>query len=342
MLKNINSYVKIWNLGHAYLRELFLDDVIVQEKIDGSQFSFGMYNGELKVRSKSVEIMVGNEQSEGMFKQGIAFVQSIKDQLVDGWTYRGEYLQKPKHNVNAYDRIPTGHIILFDINTGQESYLNYDEVVEEGKRIGLETVPLLFQGKIEDPTQLLKLLERVSVLGGSKIEGFVIKNYKRFGIDGKVLMGKHVSEAFKEVHSKEWKVSNPRQNDIVALLAEKYTTAARWHKAVQHLKERGELTDTPKDIGPLMKEVNLDVRAECEAEIKQALFDWAWNSIARKLTNGLPEWYKQELMKKQFVQDTNEEVEKMQRRLVLDQLVAEAQELGFYDDKEKSNGSENG
>lgn len=295
-----HSYPKIYNLGHAYLKDLLADDVIVQEKVDGSQFSFGVFNGELMCKSKSVTIMLGNEQSEGMFKRGIDHVRSIQHLLKEGYTYRGEYLQKPKHNVNAYDRIPTGHIILFDINSGQETYLTYQDVQQEGARIGLEVVPLLYEGRITDPTQLLSLLDGTSVLGGAKIEGFVIKNYKRFGIDGKALMGKHVSEQFKEVHKKEWGESNPGAKDIVALLGEKYRSEARWHKAIQHLKERGELTDSPKDIGALLKEINMDVRTECADEIKQQLFDYAWNHIARKIIAGFPEWYKHQLMNKQF------------------------------------------
>ena len=32
-----------------------------------------------------------------------------------------------------------------------------------------------------------------------------------------------------------------------------------------------------------------------EEEIKQILFDWAWSKIARGVTAGLPEWYKQRI-----------------------------------------------
>lgn len=293
-----HSYPKIWSLGHSAIRELLLDEVIIQEKVDGSQFSFGVFNGEIKVRSKGKEINV--DFPEKLFTKAIDTVKTLAPVLINGYTYRGEFLATPKHNVLAYDRIPSSNIILFDINTGQESYLTYEQVVEEAKRIGLEVVPLLYKGKVSDATQLLSFLDNTSVLGGQKIEGFVIKNYSRFGIDGKVLMGKHVSESFKEVHAGEWKAANPQHKDVIMVLGQKYTTPARWNKAVQHLKEKGQLTDSPKDIGLLMKEVNVDVLTECKEEIKEYLFQWAWNSIARQLTRGLPEWYKEELLKKQF------------------------------------------
>jgi len=36
----INSYPKIYNLGHRAVREIFEEAVIFQEKVDGSQISF--------------------------------------------------------------------------------------------------------------------------------------------------------------------------------------------------------------------------------------------------------------------------------------------------------------
>lgn len=43
---NIRSYPKVYNLGHKAIVELFDDEVTVEEKIDGSQFSFGLVKGE--------------------------------------------------------------------------------------------------------------------------------------------------------------------------------------------------------------------------------------------------------------------------------------------------------
>ena len=291
-----HSYPKIYALGHSALKELFLDDVTVEEKVDGSQFSFGIINGNFRCRSKGAQINA--EYPEQMFKEGVEIAKTLP--IKDGWTYRAEYLQKPKHNSLAYDRIPNNHLILFDINTAEEEYLSYEEKRAEADRIGLETVPLLFHGKIDEPQKLLDLLSTVSILGGQNIEGFVIKNYKRFGADKKALMGKYVSEAFKEVHSNEWKNSNPNNGDIIQRLIMGLKTPARWSKAVQHIRERGELTDSPKDIGNLIKEVQHDIVTECKDEIKDALYQYAIKHIQRGVVGGLPEWYKEELMKKQF------------------------------------------
>lgn len=292
-----HSYPKIYNLGHAVLKELLADPVIIEEKIDGSQISFGKFGDELKIKSKSAEIRP--EHPEKMFKLAVEQIKKRFHLLQEGWTYRGEYLNKPKHNALAYDRVPQGSIILFDITIGEESYLPYLLKKDEANRIDLEIVPI-FTIYPHSTENYLLLLEIISCLGGQKIEGFVVKNYHRFGPDKKVLMGKFVSESFKEIHKVSWKSDNPRQNDILFLLNETYRHPARWNKALQHLAEEGKLTDSLKDIGPAMKEIAQDIGKECEQEIKDTLYKWAWPHIHRGVTRGFPEWYKEQLLKKQF------------------------------------------
>jgi len=301
----IHSYSSIYNLGHAALVELLKGPVIVEEKVDGSQFSFSKSEaGEISCRSKGAELNI--LAPEKMFKRAVDTVQELAPLLLPGAVYRGEYLNSPKHNVLCYNRVPAKHIILFDISIGPEVYLTSANKEAEAARLGLECVPLLFQGVIIDPVALRTLLDCESVLGGQKIEGVIIKplNYDLFGRDKKVLLGKFVSEAFKEVHNKTWDAQHktPGTQDIITLLATQYGTAARWNKAIIHLKEKGLIENSLKDIGQLMKEIPEDVLKECEAEIAKALFDWAWPQLRRRLTSGLPDFYKEHLLKTQFEQ----------------------------------------
>jgi hypothetical protein len=306
---NPNSYPSIYNLGHAAISDLLLGPVYVQEKVDGSQFSFMLgQDGEVHCRSKGCQLNI--IAPEKMFAEAIEVVKALKDKLTPGYIYRGEYFKKPKHNTLAYNRIPNQHIILFDINNGPEGYLPYTEVDKEAARLGFEVVPLLFEGHVTDLQLFRALLDNESVLGGQKIEGVVIKpvGYDQYGKDKKCLMGKYVSEAFKEVHQGEWRKQNPSSNDILQSLAQDYKTPARWNKAISHLKERGLIEQSPTDIGLLLKEVQEDVAKECEAEIKDKLWAWAWPKLSRMITAGLPQWYKDELVKLQFegVGSTNE------------------------------------
>jgi hypothetical protein len=299
---SLHSYPSIFAIGHSAIGDLLSHEVIVEEKVDGSQISFGLIEGELFIRSRGAKIQA--DAPEGMFANGVKAIQEIKALLTEGWTYRGEYLSKPKHNTLAYSRTPKNYIILFDINSGLEVYLSPEEKRAEAERIGLECVPQLFQGKIESPTHLRELLRFESVLGGQNIEGVVVKpvGYSLFGRDKKALLGKYVSETFKEKHIKDWKNSNPTQNDVIVTLGQTYNSEVRWQKAIQHLRDDGKLEGSPRDIGPLIQEIPADILKDSEQEIKNALFAWAWPHIRRHVIRGFPEWYKQQLMEQGFVE----------------------------------------
>lgn len=299
-----HSYPKIYNFGHAALEKLLSGPVFVQEKIDGSQFSFGVFNGELRVRSKGA--VMQPDAPEKMFLKAVEAVRARRHLLMDGWTYRAEYLAKPKHNTLAYDRTPKDHLILFDVNTDEEKYV-WGPVALAGiaSAIEFESVPF-YEVDLTGSDALEKfheLLNRTSCLGGQKIEGVVVKNYAEFGPDKKVLMGKHVSEAFKEIHKADWRERNPTKQDLFAGLVAKYRSPARWNKALQHLKERGEIENSPRDIGKLIKEAQRDLISECADEIKADLFAYVLPKIMRGTVGGLPEWYKEELLKSQFEQE---------------------------------------
>lgn len=296
LLASWHSYPSIFALGHRALERLLDGPVLVEEKVDGSQFSFGLFRDGLRARSKGAQLNI--VAPERMFERAIASIQTLD--LHPGWTYRGEYLQKPKHNALAYDRVPAKNVILFDINRGHEDYLSPDEKAEEASRLGLEIVPAIYHGVLADLTTFRDVINRISVLGGQKVEGVVVKNYGQFGPDKKVLMGKYVSEAFKEVHAHEWKEANPTSTDIIERIVTDYRTPARWAKALQHMKEAGQIEGSPRDIGIILKEVWPDIEKECKDEIKERLYQWAQSHVRRGVTRGLPEWYKDELVKLQF------------------------------------------
>lgn len=300
----IHSYPSIYAFGHAEIDDLLNHPVIVEEKIDGSQISFWKReDGELEMRSKGAQINMF--APEGMFNKAVEYAKSVADMMVAGIVYRGEFLAKPKHNVLCYNRVPRNNIIIFDADDGQQAFAKIrtaKEMLAEG--IGLETVPLIYSGMITSPEQIREFLELESCLGGQKIEGVVIKpaDYDLWGKDKKLLMGKFVSEHFKEVHKKEWKQEHatPSQGDIIKTITDQYTNAARWQKAIIHAAEAGTLQNAPQDIGPLMKDIPDDILKECEDEIKEILFKWAWPQIRRQVTHGFPDWYKDQLLKKQF------------------------------------------
>lgn len=296
MSEQLYSYSTIFAIGHRACQPLLEVACLVEEKVDGSQFSFSFQeDGTTLMRSKGAIVHAGEG---GMFEEAAAIEADWRRELV-GYVFRCEYLRKPHHNVITYSRIPAGYLAVFDVETPDGTFLDWDSKREKAALLGLEVVPRLFEGVIAlDVMQ--KLLDSESFLGGTKIEGVVVKpiGYALWGTDKKVLMGKYVSEGFKEKHSKEWKADN--RPDVVTLLAAELKTEARWLKAVQHLREAGKLEGSPRDIGPLMKEVNLDVLKEETEYIKEKLFQRFGKDIVRQVTHGLPEWYKEKLMEEAF------------------------------------------
>jgi ATP-dependent RNA circularization protein (DNA/RNA ligase family) len=299
----IYSYPSVYAIGHKSIQGIFNDPVIVEEKIDGSQFSMGVIDGELQCRSKGKQLLL--EAPEEMFKRAVEVARFLAETtLHPNWIYRCEYLEKPKHNTLSYSRVPKNNLILFDVCTGLETYLSYADKAKEAERIGLEVVPLLYEGKVDTFEIFQSFLERESILGGTTIEGVVIKNYSLMTMEKKFACGKYVSEKFKEENAVDFRARNPHKNDVVRDLILQYHNEARWNKAIQHLREAGKLEGSPRDIGPLIQEIPNDILKECEGEIRDRLFTWCWPQIKRGIIAGFPEFYKDQLAKSAFEKDS--------------------------------------
>jgi hypothetical protein len=297
---DIPSYPKVYNLGHTAIADLFRDPVIVEEKIDGSQFSFGVIGGKLCARSRTKQINL--DDPDNLFQIAVEQIRAAEHSLRAGSIYRGEYLAKPRHNGLAYDRVPSQNIMIWDIEyaPGSGDYASPPLRHQLAAAAGFESAPVISNGEPVTFEGLEKLLERTSVLGGQLIEGVVVKNYHRFGRDGKILAGKCVSPRYKEIQRKQWTRDNPARKDVLEFLVAEHRTDARWEKAIQHLREAGVLQDEPRDIPALIKELHRDLDEECRSEIAERLAAWAMPKVKRGVTRGFAEYYKHRLMERQF------------------------------------------
>lgn len=298
---SISAFPKIFAIGSPHIPHLFHDEVEVTEKIDGSQFVFGKIDGELVMRSKGAMLVA--EAPQAMFKEAVEYVVSIAHKLPNNIVYYCEYLQKPKHNILAYDLIPTNHLALFGCATiAGEFITSYDGLYKEAQLLNISVVPLLFRGKIDDHEQLSNLLDTESMLGGQKIEGVVVKNYTPFLLGGQVInvtSGKYVSERFKELHQKNWSKEHTK-GGAWDVFCSQFNSPARWEKAILHLKEVGELEHSPRDIGKLIKEIQDDITSEEKESIMRMLWQLHKDDVMRAAIRGFPEWYKQQLMEDAF------------------------------------------
>ena len=307
-MERISSYPKVYNLGHPALRKWIEAvkpmssqlEVFIQEKYDGSQFSFSKQDDDTVVyRSKRKQLYP--ETADKLFKKTIESIEATKPFLNEGWVYRGEAFYSNKHNTKQYKRAPKGNLVLFDIEMPDQTMAHPSVIVSEAYRLDLECAKVLHRGNWPRVDFQDVLLEMESSLGGTRIEGFVIKplgtDNTFYDISGKVLLAKYVSEEFKEEHRGKHTVKN--SSDPVFDLGRAYGTEARWNKQIQALKEDGLWTSSPKDIGPLLKRVNDDIENECQEPIKDKLYNMYRKKILKGATYKLPQWYKDKLRKDQ-------------------------------------------
>jgi len=290
------GFVKIFPLGHRIIKNIFNGPVEITEKIDGSQFSFGWIEDRLFCKSKNSDLVL--ERPEAQFRPAVEHVIKIQDKLHKDWIYFGETLKSPKHNVIKYDRVPTNHIALFgicDIQTG--TYMNWSQMLIEADRLDIDVVSCLFEGKttLEDA---LKLIDRISLLGGSNIEGIVVKNYTKDVMIGDVVFpimcGKLVHELFKEKHS-HLAYGNAAKKNSWEAYCEIFKHENRWRKAIRHLADDGKLLGDPKDIGSLVREIQNDIVDEERDEILEFMWKHFSPHLLRKSIQGFPEWYKEQI-----------------------------------------------
>jgi hypothetical protein len=295
----MNYYPKVRTVGHREIAALLEGPVIIQEKVDGSNFTFGKTSdGELFAMSRAQRLDFS--RPEKMFAPALEHVQAIAHKIPDGYAFRCEYLRSNKHNVLAYTRAPKNHLVLFEaeqqratggwLNIGDErSFLE-----NTASEFDIDLVPEFFNGycTLEQLVEQVKEYHtRRSFLGLCLVEGVVIKNFNRFTPDGSILVGKLVREQFKEQHTHVKRATGEIPDKVTAIGAQ-FGGPERWQKAVQFLRDQGKLTDSPEDIPALLRRVQEDVEAEGLDDIKEALWKQFKGAIFKGCRQGLPEWYK--------------------------------------------------
>jgi len=237
-----------------------------------------------------------------LFYPVIRYVEDMADagRIVEDHWYYGETLRKPKHSTLSYNRVPENHFALFGCVTAWDegNWYPFDglSVVADALRVEVA------QRLIIEPTAeaILAFIDEdhESQLGGTAMEGVVIKNLSMDYLYGPtlwpIMTAKYVSEKFKEVHQKNWKVENTGKGRWI-VFQEQFCTEARWWKSVQHMAEAGVLVGEPKDIGQLMNYVQKDIGEEAKDQILKFLWKEFGRDLMRNAVKGVPEWYKEQI-----------------------------------------------
>ena len=148
----IPAYPKIFHLGRPETADIFQGPFIIEEKLDGSQFSFGT-DGDGRIHCRSKGALIDREAPPKMFREAVDYVQRVVDDRIGlhgpHYQFFCEYLQRPKHNSLTYNRVPKNNLALFAVRMGHEWVTDRGHLQDWGDELDLEVVPTLFQFKGE-------------------------------------------------------------------------------------------------------------------------------------------------------------------------------------------------
>jgi len=208
MLGNYCSYVKYprtmhfpWS-GKTTDDDRMLEDtkhfegkeVVVSLKMDGENSS--LYKDYFHARS-----IDGNAHPSQSYVKNLH--SKISYDIPEDWRLCGENLYA-KHSIK-YDNL-TSYFLLFSIWDERNECLSWDEMLEWAELIGLETVPVVYEGIWDEDK--IKALTSIKEYNGDRVEGYVVRirdgfSYREF----KTSIAKYVSAEFREglKHEYNWR-----------------------------------------------------------------------------------------------------------------------------------------
>ena len=250
------------------------EQIVIQEKLDGSNTAIYNDNGTIRYFSRSQELL--EEDGLGGFKKWISKKEKeILENLPEGYVLYGEWLGQGKINYNSLAK--QGKIesyYAFDlvkeiINTPTEDedftrvFATLEEMKEIASRIGLKTVPELDVINFTNYEELKKkyvdgqksALENTDCIR----EGIVIKT-----LDGEKRI-KIVGDTFQEVKT----IKNTETKSPFAFL-DRYITPARICKFLMTI---GIENPKPEDYREIFKKLDIIAEDILEEEKEQILKD---------------------------------------------------------------------
>lgn len=290
----------------------------IQEKIDGSQLTIIVNPEYNEADSKSQPLLFYNKgglisYTNKVFLKAINMLTHLaksSDPSIKKFdpklAYHGEAVCSTQHNVAKYEHVPRYYFIVYDITTIDGAYLDPREVEYQARvRLGLEVVPLLAinsNPKISPYAICKDLVGRMmegtikSILGGAA-EGIVLKHNTFIDKKGKTVATKlkFVTPAFRESHAMKNHREKATPETAVQEVGKAYSIPARFHKAVQHLRDADKLKFDMTDVIKLKEELDDDLEREVMTEVMTYLWAELAPHVKRACRVGFDDWYRDHL-----------------------------------------------
>lgn len=267
-------YMEIPRLGHkSTLGVLNVgDQIVVQEKLDGANASFRRDGNIIRAYSRNNELDESNNLG-GFFQ----WTQTLNvEEFLDGVIYFGEYLNP--HKVKYPEHSKT--FWLYDLyNTHIGEYMHFSAVKLEAKRVGLNLIPVFYEGEYQSFEHLMSFVGK-TMLGGrlgdiETGEGVVAKrvDYKdRFGNQKFV---KLVTEAFAEVQKQKLPKDPKIELTQEQVFVDQVVTEARVEKFLHKFVDEGILDEHYgiEDMGVILRNMNPRIQEDILKEERDLLPD---------------------------------------------------------------------
>lgn len=278
-MSEMKKYMDIVRLGHKTTLGVLNegDFITVTEKLDGANASFKVENGIIKAFSRNTELNCENNL-RGFYE----WTQTLNPELLlNGVIYFGEWLVK--HKIQ-YPAEKMNQFYLFDIyNTYTCEYVSFSMVKDESKRLGLNLIPLFYEGKYQSFDHLMSFVGKTN-LGGEQGEGVVVKNVNYKDKYGKQIFVKLVTDEFREIQKQKAPKDPNKPATVEQQFVNECVTKARVEKLLYKLVDEGVLEESfgIEDMGLILK--NLGSRI--------------YEDIIKEESESLPENYEEQLIRK--------------------------------------------
>ena len=193
-MAGINHLYDLYNKkGADFVNQLFNQYVTINEKMDGSAFSFerDKDTGKFKFyrRDQRNPITMVDRTLMKYYEKPIQYIESLPPHVIQkiprGWRFGLEYFANTNPVEIVYDRIPKNHLILSYVHQLDDSgkivkTIQKKESLDEwADLLGVERSPIVFQGKL-DEDQKSQLLEFLNTPFKKLVERFSTQSFVRY------------------------------------------------------------------------------------------------------------------------------------------------------------------
>ena len=179
-------------------------EVVVSLKMDGENSS--LYRDYFHARS-----IDGNSHASQSYVKNLHY--KIAYNIPEDWRLCGENLYA-KHSIK-YNNLKS-YFMLFSIWNERNECLDWDETLEWAELLGLETVPVIYEGIWDEDK--IKSFSNIKEYNGDLVEGYVVRVRSGFSYgDFRISVAKYVSEQFREglKHEYNWRYRPFDVNGVV-------------------------------------------------------------------------------------------------------------------------------